>query len=150
VKRAIRFAAAVFDGFLLGFDSWELWNYVGPRTRVAADHAQLEQWRNTLSKRFRAIESFHAELAACFYKHVGDHRQFDSRRHRLFVDQIVSDCSNTVSALVALALAGARPVARFQNKVFTEQLPKSRANIHAALAAAFPDCAFEVVIADSK
>jgi hypothetical protein len=145
-QREIRFAAAVFDGFLLGFDSWELWNYVGRRTRIAPDHAQLLSLRRELSKRFRAIESFHKQISANFYKHIGDHREFDSRRHRLFLDQIVSDCLNTVSALFALALADARPVVRFQNLIFTELSPKGRAQIHATLAAAFPHATFQIEV----
>jgi len=145
-QSAIRFAAAVFDGFLLGFDSWQLWNYVGNRTRIAADHTSVTQWRAMLAKRYRAIENFHPELSAHFYKHIGDHRQFESRRHRLFLDQIVNDCLNSISALIAIAVADAKPVARFQKSILCEQPPKSRAKIHATLAAVFPHATFQIEV----
>jgi hypothetical protein len=53
---------------------------------------------------------------------------------------------NTVSALIAIAVADARPVARFQNVIFTELSPKGRAKIHATLAAAFPQAVFQIEV----
>ena len=148
IQREIRFASALFDGFLLGFDSWALWDYVGRRTRVACDHTQLVNWLNELSKRFRAIVNFHKQLSSHFYRAIGDHREFDSKRHRLFLDKVVNDCLNAISALVAIAVADAKPVARFQNVIFTEREPKSRAQIHATLAAVFPGAVFQIEVSE--
>ena len=99
-------------------------------------------WRKELSKRYKKITDFHAEVSAHFYKYVGDHREFESRRHRLFLDQVVNENLNIISALISIAVADARPVARFQNWILCEQLPKNR--IRETLLKAFPGAVFQI------
>jgi hypothetical protein len=148
-QREIQLAEAVWDGFLLNLDSWALWDYVGRRTRLAPDHAQLLTWRKELWKRFPALARFHQDVAAHFYKHVGDHRQFEAQRYRLFIDQVVNDALATISALIAIATADCKPVARFESWILCEQPPKAIAEIHAALAKAFPGSRFQLDIQDA-
>jgi hypothetical protein len=150
----IRLAQALFSGFLLGYDGWELWDYVGSRTRCAPDFEALVHWRKVLSKRFRAIGDFHAELASRFYRDIGTregaHRQLDATAHQRFVDQTVNGCLNVVSALVAIAATDAQPVARFQNSILLEgKTPKFlQARIESELATAFPSSTFSVAISE--
>jgi hypothetical protein len=51
-----------------------------------------------------------------------------------------------MSSLIAIAVADAKPVARFQKSILTELPPKSRAEIHATLSKAFPSATFEIEV----
>jgi len=143
-QRDVTLAEALLDGVLLNLGDWELWDFVGRRTRTALDHSLLMTWRKELARRWPKIMAFHADLAACFYKPEGDHLRLDSKRHRLFINQVVSDALASVSALITCAVAEDRPVARFHNWTLTERLPKDSDKINAALLKAFPGVRFQL------
>ena len=86
----IRFAQAVLHGFLLGYSSWALWDYVGRATRKATDVELLETWRKELARRYPAITAFHNVLSGYFHREVGSgmyaHRQFDDAGYRIFIE----------------------------------------------------------------
>jgi hypothetical protein len=154
----LRFCDALMQGFALGLDSWNLWQYCGRLTRKAWDIDELTRWRQTLAKRFPRIANFHNEILAFFYRDVGTregaHRQLDDKAHRLFIDEIVHDRLQQISFLVALAVEDALPgslVARFQSWFLIEgaKQPKTLGEkITEALRTAFPGARFTVTIAE--
>ena len=144
--RELKLAQAVLNGVLLNLDDWTLWDYCGRCIRASVDHALLMSWRRELVKRYPVVTAFHRHVASCFYRREGDHLRFQPRRYRLFIDRMVSDSLAAVSALVAVAVADCKPVARFQTWVFTEQPPTAIAEIYAALARAFPGARFQLDI----
>jgi len=118
---------AVWHGFLLGYSSWALWDYVGRAIRKATDVELLETWRKELAKRYPAITAFHDVLSGYFCKDVqsgkGAYRQFDDTGYRAFIDHAARKLSRCLSALMALALEEVLPgtiVARFSGWVLCE------------------------------
>jgi hypothetical protein len=110
-QEQVRFATALLNGFLLGYQDWPLWEYVGRLARTAADHGQLVEWRKELSRRFASVELLHNDLRSFFYRDVGmnvydAHRRFDSESYRAFIDAVVNDLLGKVSSLVALEIEG--------------------------------------------
>jgi hypothetical protein len=151
----IRLAEAIVDGFLLGYEGWALWEFVGRRTRALPEPERLSAWRAALGKRYRAITDFHASVRAAFYKDVGygpeSHRECDLPAHRAFVDRTVKTLLDQLSGLLALAVGETFPdavVARFQGAVLLQGKHKpmeKRATIGRWLAAAFPDSGFQLM-----
>jgi hypothetical protein len=149
----VQVAESIFDGFLLGYDGWHLWQYVGRRTRSAQDHARLSSWRTALSKRYRAIADWQSEVKATFYNDVGygteHHQQFDDKAYRAFIDRTARYCFDCVYKVLALALAetlNCTVVARFEGAVLCDGKPKQRAAIAAQLEKVFPSARFELQI----
>ena len=150
----LRFCEALAQGFALGLNHWQLWQHVGRLTRKAHDHDTLMRWRLTLAKGFPRIEAFHKTLRAAFTREMGyginNHLELDDKRHRLFLDEIIHDCSQQFSFVVAMAINDALPdclVACFQNWFLAETAkpPKALAeNIDEALQTAFPGSTFEL------
>lgn len=107
-RSQIIFAAAVIDGFLLGLEGWLLWEYVGRRTRIAADEKSLATQRGQLVKRYPRIANFHRQIAAAFFSsraiHGDAHVQFESDRYRTFIDRCMAKLLQTVSGVIALAI----------------------------------------------
>jgi hypothetical protein len=147
----IRMADAVLNGFLLGYNEWALWEYVGRRTRTMPDAVRLGTWRKALAARYPRVSSFHHEVRVAFFKDVGygheSHREFDASGHRSFIARTVHTLLRQVSAVLALALETTYPgcvIARFEGLVLCKGKPKQRAEIAAHFAAAFPGSAFAV------
>jgi hypothetical protein len=144
-------AQAALDGFLLDFDGWSFWDFVGRQTRTAIHPDRLAGWRQNLRKRFPAISNFHADARAAFYRDVGfgfeSHQQFEPTHHRSFIDRLVQNFLEQVSQVLALAVEDVYPkglVARFEGQVFATGKIKPSAKISAHLAKAFPGSAFEL------
>jgi hypothetical protein len=159
-KAQARLAESVFDGFLLGYDGWPLWEYVGRRSRTMQEQGQLATWRTALAKRYPGISSFHAEVSAAFFKDVGfgfdAHRQFEPARYRAFIDSCLQKRLRQVSALLALGLEetfkGA-VAARFQGSVLVEgkhALNDKRVQIALPLAKAFLAATFPLEFTEVK
>ena len=158
----MQLAQAVFDGFLLGYREWPLWEFVGNATRTAQHEGRLADWRKALAARLPRIAGFHEELRAYFHKDCdsGDvryaHRKFDSAGYRAFVDRTVQKLSNQISALLALGTEETFPgavVARFQGAVLTQGDHKpedKRATIGRQLLAAFPRGTFQLEFEEVK
>jgi hypothetical protein len=155
-NQQLRIAEATWHGFLLGHSGYALWAYIGNKTRAQLDVNIVETWRAQLAKSYRAVQSFHDELRAAFYKPVSDahggHFQLDEREHRRFIDTHVRWQSNRLSALVAMAIEETLPqsvVARFEDFILCETTGKMRhkttldARIYQKLQAAFPGSSFE-------
>jgi hypothetical protein len=149
----IKLAQAVLDGFLLGYDGWGLWEFVGRRTRTLHDQTRLSNFRTELARRFLHVTDWHAELRVAFYKDVdsGDiryaHREFEATRHRLFLGARVEKLLDTVGRVMAVAIKetlNGTLIARFQDRVLCEGKIKQRAEIAAHLAKAFPGSSFEL------
>lgn len=155
----VRLAEAVFDGFLLGYRDWPLWEYVGRRTRTLINESRLSSWRKALATRFRGVTSFHEERRSFFFKGVnlGDvryaHHEFDSKGYRVFIDRTVQKLLDQLSALVALRIEAVFPgsvIARFEGQVLCEGKPTQRAEITAHLAAAFPHSTFPIAFEGAR
>ena len=153
----LRFASAVWHGFVLDHRTWDLWDYVGNNTRAQADMNALETWRAQLSQRYRSITAFHDQLRAAFLKPVASrdagHLQFDERAHRQFIDAQVRKLSNRLSSIVAMAIEETMPqsvVARFENWVLCEAADNDKATLDAKifskLQTAFPNSDFQFEI----
>jgi hypothetical protein len=151
-KAQTRIAQAALEGFLLDFDGWSFWDFVGRQTRTAIHPDRLAGWRQNLSKRFPAISNYHADARAAFYRDVGfgfeSHQQFEPTHHRAFIDRLVQNFLEQVSQVLALAVEDVYPqrlVARFGGgQVFATGKIKQSAKISAHLAKAFPGSAFEL------
>jgi hypothetical protein len=123
----LKLCEALWHGFILGYKSWSLWDFVGRRTRQQLGLTLLEQWRMELSRRYPAITAFHGELTSAFLRPVSSagygHYQFDEAAYRTCIGQIVQRLSNRLSGLTALALDEILPgaiVARFENWLLCE------------------------------
>jgi hypothetical protein len=154
-KEQMQLAQALLDGFVLDYDGWALWQFVGRRTRTVQEQARLSAFRTQLARRYLRVSDFHAEMRAAFFKDVGfgaeSHHEFDALRHRMFLGRTIERLADTASAVIALAIkeTHSSPVARFQDSLLIEgKPPKQRAQISAQLAAAFPRSAFELEFAD--
>ena len=148
-RAQVALCAAAFDGFLLGYREWDLWNYVGRCTRQVPQPTQLKAWQNELIRSYRLIADFHATITEAFYYPVGDAHgaafKFDAITHRAFVGRRLRFFNNCLTALIALALdemhSGA--VARFADFVLCEGKPKPATTeriaekLHAAFGARF-------------
>jgi hypothetical protein len=153
-KEQVQIASAVLDGFLLDYEGWHLWEYVGRVTRASQNDERLRTWRSQLSKRFTAITSFHAELRSAFHRTVGfgieAHLELDAPRWRGFLDSTVQRLNRQASALLALGTEETFPgaaVARFQGSVLVEdkhKLKDKRVQIGLPLAKAFPASSFQL------
>jgi hypothetical protein len=156
----IKLCAAVFDGFLLGHQSWSLWSYVGNRTRQIVDVEQLEEWRTQLTKGYRSVTAFHAVTSEGFYKTVGNvdggHFQFDRTGYRSFIDRAVRWLEDRVSALMALTVDEVMPgatVARFSDGwILCDGKPKSAITekVTAKLNALFDGAKFQVTMEETN
>jgi hypothetical protein len=77
------------------------------------------------------------------------HREFDSKKHRAFIDRTVQALLDQLSALLALGreetFSGAT-TARFQGSVLTQgsKLKDKRAQVARLLQAAFPESSFQL------
>lgn len=150
-------ARAVVEGFLLDHREWSLWQHVGRETRTLIGEGQLSAWRFKLSKRYKAITTFFDQLRAACYKDVGygyeSHREFESVRHRAFVDRTVRELSDKLSVVLALAVEQSFPgsvLARFQNELLCKGEVKQRAEITAQLAKSFNGATFELLFTDVR
>jgi hypothetical protein len=152
-SQQVRLAESVLDAYLLGYrDDWQLWQYVGRRTRTATDQGRLSSWRKALAAHFPRITGWHDEVRAFFFKDVGyawdSHREFDAAEHRAFIDRIIQERLDALSAQLALAVETAFPasvIARFQGSVLCEgKPPEKRAELSGRLAAAFPHSTFQL------
>jgi hypothetical protein len=151
---------AIFEGFLLGYNSWALWDYVVSRTRQQLfDQRCLETWRGELAKRYGAITQFHAVIESYYRKPVSSHDhghfEFDSAAHRRYLDREIQKLLDYVSALAALALDEAMPdacVARFADWLLVQGKPNALATEKIAdkLAAAFNGATFPVGIEEAR
>jgi hypothetical protein len=149
----IRVAAAIWHGFLLGYNSWGLWDYVGKTSGARTDLLALETWCQGLAKRYPAITQFHAQLRASFYQPVGGnvrdaHFQFDADAHEGFIARIMHSLSNLLSALTAQAIDQTLPdatVARFDDWVLCQgkSNDKLAGAIDEQLVTAFPGNSFK-------
>jgi hypothetical protein len=120
------FAAALFEGFLLGHSDLRLWEFVGRQTRRLPDQFLLKLWHDELNRRYRQIQFFHHDLEQCFLKEVGTYYAVDLAAHRAFVDGTIARLRDCVAALAALAVEEVCPgtiVARFQDSLLCEQQP---------------------------
>jgi len=152
-EEQIRAAQAVLDGFLLNYEGWTLWNYVGRRIRWLPDKLGLEPWTEQLRERFCKVVGFHKEVQSGFWRAEGYYRRFDSAAYRRFINQTIKALRDCVASVVALAAAEHSPstiVARFADWLLLESKtkPKARlgANIQEKLATAFPTAAFKVEV----
>ena len=151
-------AQAVWHGFLLGYDSWDLWQYVGRLTRTVPDQVLLSRWRNELSKRYPMIALFHKDVARFFFKPVGfgaeAHHEFEPARYRAFVDHAMQTFLDQVSGVVGLAIEEMHPgglVARFQDWLLCETKkpdPLLHEKISQQLATAFPKGMFQIEVTE--
>jgi hypothetical protein len=146
----VRLAAAVIEGWLLGLNSWSLWNHVGRITRQPTDVRLLETWRAGLAKRHPAITQFHNWLKNFFWlpgSHEG-YRRMDEDGRRDYMEQSLRRLVGNLSPLVCLALESERPVARFDDFVLFEGKfkPPLLSNIKETLGNAFNGHEFEVNI----
>jgi hypothetical protein len=151
----INVAQAIFEGFLLGKNSWNLWEHVGNTTRAAVEHDHLELWRAELAKRYAAITHFHNALRDFFWRDVSSHQhghqQFDAAAHRQYVDREIAkllDCASSLAAQAIEETAQGVLVARFSDWLLCEGEPKtvSTEKISEKLAAAFRGSTFKVAI----
>jgi hypothetical protein len=148
----LRLCEAVVTGFLRGYHSWQLWDFVGRRSRRPLDLNVLELWRKDLSARYPRISRFHDDVRAFFFKPGGAGAyQFDAKGYRLFIDRQMRTLLKTVSLLIAQAMEGAC-VARFTDGWVLCQgtKPKSLPTIERKLTAAFPRATFNVAITEAK
>jgi hypothetical protein len=151
----------VLDAFLLDYRDWDLWNYVGSKTRKISREDWLSKWRKFLAKCFPAIADFHEEVRAAFWRNAGGGqlagmRAFETKAHRAFVDEIVQHLLHCASALLAIAIEETAPstlVARFQDRALCEvKESKLEANsnlrdsISEKLASAFAGASIDVQI----
>jgi len=147
-EKQIRCAGAVLDGFLLNYKGWGLWQFVGRGTSTLPDDRLLGVWQQRLEKRFRRIQRFHHEIENCFWRAVGNHHEFESARHRRFINRTVQKCLDVASAVLAVAIEASFPgttVGRFRGQVLCEGKPEPpRAEITGHLAAAFPSADFPI------
>jgi hypothetical protein len=86
----------MLDGFLLNYKGWGLWQFVGRATSTLPDDRLLGIWHERLQRRFRAIQRFHRDTEACYWRPVGNHHEFDPLGHRRFIDKIVRDLRDFV------------------------------------------------------
>src|SRR5581483_173061 len=140
-------------GFLLNYEGWTLWNYVGRRIRWLPDKLGLEPWTEQLRERFCKVVGFHKEVQSGFWRAEGYYRRFDSAAYLRFINQTIKALRDCVASVVALAAAEHSPstiVARFADWLLLESKtkPKARlgANIQEKLATAFPTAAFKVEV----
>jgi hypothetical protein len=119
------------------------------------DQARLSAFRTQLARRYLRVSDFHAQVRAAFFKDVGfgaeSHHEFDSVRHRVFLERTIEKLLDTAAAVLACALKETHSVlvSRFQGEVLVEgKVAKQRAQISARLAAAFPRSAFELEFAE--
>jgi hypothetical protein len=155
----IKLAEAVQLGFLLDYREWDLWGFIGRRTRQGIDERRLEEWRKELCKRFPAIADFQKTLRTFFWKSVGSgnvyqaHQEFDSTRHRAYLDRELGRLLDCASVVVANALEQMLPdavLARFQDWLLCKgNKPKSQPTsekLERKLAAAFPGSRFQLSV----
>jgi hypothetical protein len=147
----IKFAQAVFDGFLLNHKDWNLWQSVGRATQTLPDNRLLNVCCDRFKERFQRIRLFHHEVQRCFFRTVGNHNELDSTAWRRFIDRSVNGLRARVSALAALAVSEHLPsavVARFQDSLLCESEPSAQLVeiITEKLEAAFDRTAFKVEI----
>jgi hypothetical protein len=144
---------AVVEGFLLGLESWALWDYVGQRTRRAVDHGVLETWRKSLVERYPAIARFHQYLRDFFWKPAGadGYRRFDVTAYHAYLKRELDKLLQVVSLLTAAAIEeifNGALVARFSDwflcqGIKPKALPASE-KIEHKLSVAFPGSRFDV------
>jgi hypothetical protein len=135
------FIDALFEGYLLGYTDWQLWQHVGRQTRRPPDRVLLNRWHEKLKSRFKRVRQFHADLQYhCFMRQEGNHYQLDAAGYRKFVDHTIEKLRNTLSAIVALTVEKHSPgllVARFQNALWCTEKPKSPPTISETLNTVF-------------
>jgi hypothetical protein len=149
-------AQAIFEGFLLGKNSWSLWQHVGDATRQAIEHDTLEVWRKELAKRYGSISHFHELLRDYFFRSVSSHEhghyQFDAAAYHSFIERAVHqlvDCASSLAAQAIEETAQGALVARFsEGWLLCEDKPKtvSTEKIGEKLATAFRGSTFKVAI----
>lgn len=155
----VRLTQALLEGFLLDYTGWPLWEQVGRATRSMPEEGRLSAWRAALARRYGRVTDFHAAVRATFYRDVGygfeRHNEFESVRHRAFLDATVQALLAQASALLALGIeeifAGS-VIAWFQGSVLLEgeHKPKDKSvSIGRQLAAAFPGFTFELEVKPS-
>jgi hypothetical protein len=140
---------AVVDGWLLGRESWALWDYIGQRTRRAVDHDVLDTWCKSLVERYPGIARFHQYLRDFFWKPAGadGYRRFDMTAYHSYIKRELDKLLQAVSLLTAAAIEG-EVVARFQDWLLV-QGPKPKSiptaeRIERKLSAAFPSARFNI------
>ena len=146
-------AQPIFEGFLLGKNSWDLWQHVGNAARVAIEHDHLEVWRKELARRYSAITHFHDTLRGYFFREVSSHghghHQFDAAAHRNYVERELHKLVDFVSLLAAQAVEETGVcMARFSDWLLVEGKPEtvSTEKISSQLAAAFRGATFNVTV----
>jgi hypothetical protein len=162
-KEQLQTVSAVVDGWLLDYDGWHLWQYVGRQTRSAQDQGRLATWRTQLAKRFVRIAGFHTELCSSFVREIdmGDaaprQQQFELAAYRRFVDRSIDQLLQRAGELVALGLdevVSGAVVARFQDRVLLagkhNQIEAKRVSISRQLATAFEGAQFELEFAELR
>jgi hypothetical protein len=162
-REQIAIAQSVLDAFLLDFDAWRSWEYIGRRSRSSIEKSRLDAWRMALSKRFARIDQWHASVRAAFVREVdmGDaaprEQKFESAQSRAFIDRTVQSLLALTSKLLALGVAEVAHdaiVARFESGVLLEAKHKQpadkRATISRQLLAAFPASSFELEFAEVR
>ena len=150
----IKFAAALFDGFLLNHKDWNLWQHVGRATRSVPDQMLLQSSLDQLRERFSKVAAFHQQLGASFFRPVTDHGEFEPTRHRQFVNATLDELRDCVSALVALTVEENSPsdaacvVARFRDSILCSGKAKAQIveRIDERLSSAFQSSAFKIEI----
>lgn len=150
----ITFARALLEGWLLGHKDWALWEHVGRATRTLPDKSLLERCTEQLRASYRKVVVFHQQLAASFFKRIGDHSEFEPVRHGQFLSATLGQLLNCISAVAAMCVtenspANAAPVvARFRDWILCsgKAKPQLAERITSKLTAAFPGSAFTVAI----
>jgi hypothetical protein len=155
-QQQVRISSAVWHGFLLGYASWSLWDYVGRRSRQAIDEQLLETWRDQLAKRHPEVARFHTVLRDFFWHAVADsngYRRFDATAFQAYIERSMRKLLNRLSAIVAIAIDEMMPnaiVARFDDLILCQhakpQSVPTIERIEAKLATAFVNARFQISV----
>jgi len=148
----IKFAAAMFDGFLMGLKGWNLWPHVGRATRSLPDQMLLQSSLDRLRDPYRKVVAFHQQLEASFVRPVTDHGEFEPARHRAFVNATFDQLLNSVSDVVASTIEENSPsdaacvVAKFRDSILCSGKAKAQLveRIAAKLKATFQSSMFKI------
>jgi hypothetical protein len=144
----LKLMQAIIDGWLLGYTSWSLWNFVGRRTRQAVEHGTLSIWRTQLAQCCKRITTFQEDLRQFFMRPIGEGAyMFDQQAFRSYLDRELRRLREIVSLIAALA-SGDATVARFDDFILCEgKAPRDlSAKIKDRLEAALPSSSFKIAI----
>jgi len=153
-KAQVRQAEAMLDGYLLGYEDWRLWEYVGRQTRTEPDRGRLGAWRRELARLLPRIAAWQAEIRPAFYCDVGfgweSYRQFEATPFRAYIDRVTQELLDQAGALLAFGIRETSTVAaRFQDCVLVEAgIDQLKPEIESLLQTAFPGSNFQVGLSE--